>query len=93
MKDLQRDLDEEGIKLLVKKEKNAEGFSNMLDTLHKTFVHPSWPLSCLEEDSYNSDFGPPYSNFLNLNSFSRQLYSGSNNCSNVCMFFTKVNNP
>ena len=41
MKDLQRDLDEEGIELLVKKEKNTEGFSNILDHLHKTFVHPS----------------------------------------------------
>ena len=34
MKDLQRDLDEEGIELLVKKEKNTEGFSNILDHLH-----------------------------------------------------------
>ena len=33
MKDLQRDLDEEGIELLVKKEKNVEGFSNILDHL------------------------------------------------------------
>ena len=37
MKDLQRDLDEEGIELLVKKEKNMEGFSNILDHLHQTF--------------------------------------------------------
>ena len=74
MKDLQRDPDEEGIELLVKKEKNAEGFSNILDHLHKTFVHPSWPLSGLKEDSYNFDFTPPYSNFLNLNSSSLCLY-------------------
>ena len=74
MKDLQRDLDEEGIKLLVKKEKNTEGFSNILDHLHKTFVHPSWPLSGLEENSYNFDYISPYSNFLNLNSSSLQSY-------------------
>ena len=80
MKDLQRDLDEEGIELLVKKEKNVEGFSNILDHLHKTFVHPSWPLSGLEEDSYNFDFVPPYSNFLNLNSSSHQLYVPYHTC-------------
>ena len=80
MKDLQRDLDEEGIELLVKKEKNAEGFSNILDHLHKTFVHPSWPLSGLEEDSYNFDFDPPYPNFLNLNSSSLQLYVPYHTC-------------
>ena len=74
MKDLQRDLDEEGIELLVKKEKNAEGFSSIIDHLHKTFIHPSWPLSGLEEDSYNFDYAPPYSNFLNLNSSSLHLY-------------------
>ena len=80
MKDLQRDLDEEGIELLVKKEKNAEGFSNILDHLHQTFVHPSWPLSGLEEDSYNFDFVPPYSNFLNLNSSSLHLYVPYHTC-------------
>ena len=80
MKDLQRDLDEEGIKLLVKKEKNTKGFSNILDHLHKTFVHPSWPLSGLEEDSYNFDFVPPYSNFLNPNSSLRQLYVPYHTC-------------
>ena len=80
MKDLQRDLDEEGIELLVKKEKNAEGFSNILDHLHKTFIHPSWPLSGLEEDLYNFDFDPPYSNFLNLNSSSHQLYVPYHTC-------------
>ena len=80
MKNLQRDLDEEGIELLVRKEKNTEGFSNILDHLHKTFIHPSWPLSGLEEDSYNFDFDPPYSNFLNLNSSSRQLYVPYHTC-------------
>ena len=80
MKDLQRDLDKEGIELLVKKEKNAEGFSNILDHLHKTFIHPSWPLSDLEEDSYNFDYAPPYSNFLNLNSSSLQLYVPYHTC-------------
>ena len=74
MKDLKRDLDEEGIELLVNKEKNAEGFSNILDNLYKTFIHLSWPLSGLEDGSYNFDFDPPYSNFLNLNSFSHRLY-------------------
>ena len=80
MKDLQRDLDEEGIELLVKKEKNTEGFSNILDHLYKTFVHPSWPLSGLEEDSYNFDYAPPYSNFLNLNSSSLHLYVPYHTC-------------
>ena len=45
MKDLKRDLDEEGITLLVNKEKSTEGISNILDHLHKTSVHPSWPIS------------------------------------------------
>ena len=80
MKDLQRDLDEEGIDLLVKKEKNTEGFSNMLDNLHKTFIHPLWPLSGVEQDSYNSCCDPPYSNFLNLNSHSHQLYVPYHTC-------------
>ena len=80
MKDLQRGLDEEGIELLVKKEKNTEGFSNILDHPHKTFVHPSWPLSGLQEDSYNFDYTPPYSNFLNLNSSSLHLYVPYHTC-------------
>ena len=80
MKDLKRDLDEEGIKLLVNKEKNIEGFSNILDYLHKTFVHPSWPLSSLDDSFYNSDFNPPYSNFLNLNSSLHQLYVSYHTC-------------
>ena len=77
---LKRDLDKEGIELLVNKEKNAEGFSNILDNLHKTFIHPSWPLSGLEDDSYNFDFNPSYSNFLNLNSFSCKLYVPYHTC-------------
>ena len=80
MKDLQRDLDEEGIELLVRKKKNTEGFSNILDNLHKTFVHPFWPLSGFEDGSYNFDFDPPYSNFLNLNSFSHKLYVPYHTC-------------
>ena len=80
MKDLQRDLDEEGIELLVRKKKNTEGFSNILDNLHKTFVHPLWPLFDFKDSSYNSDFNPPYSNFLNLNSFSHQLYVPYHTC-------------
>ena len=80
MKDLQRDLDEEGLELLVKKEKNIEGFSNILDNLHKTFIHPSWPLSGFEDESYNSGFDPPYSNFLNLNSSSLRLYVPYHTC-------------
>ena len=82
MKDLQRDLDEEGIKLLVKKgEERRRLFKHtVLDHLHKTFVHPSWPLSDLEEDSYNFDYAPPYSNFLNLNSSSLHLYVPYHTC-------------
>ena len=80
MKDLKRDLDEEGIELLVNKEKNAEGFSTILDHLHKTFIHLSWPLSGLDDGSYNSDFDPPYSNFLNFNSSSCQLYVPYHTC-------------
>ena len=52
----------------------------VLDNLHKTFVHPLWPLSDVEQDSYNSCFDPPYSNFLNLNSHSRKLYVPYHTC-------------
>ena len=52
----------------------------MLDNLHKTFVHPSWPLSGFEDGSYNSDYYPPYSNFLNLNSSSHKLYVPYHTC-------------
>ena len=52
----------------------------MLDNLHTTFVHPLWPLSGFEDESYNSDFDPPYSNFLNLNSSSLQLYVSYHTC-------------
>ena len=80
MKDLERDLDEEGIKSLVNKENNTEGFSNILDHLHKTFVHPSWLISGLEDSSYHFDFDPPYSNFLNLNSSFCWLYVPYHTC-------------
>ena len=79
MKDLQRDLDEEGIATLLKKEKDVEGFSELLDLL-QTFVHPSWPLCGLDDIRYNFDCSPPYSNFLNLNSSSRFLYVPYHTC-------------
>ena len=80
MNDLRRDLDKEGIELLVNKEKNDESFSNIVDHLHKTFIHSSWSLSGLEDSSYNFDFDPPYSNFLNLNIFLCQLYVSYHTC-------------
>ena len=80
IKDLKRDVDEGGITLLAKKKKNTEGFSNILDHLHKTFVHPSWPITGFEDGSYNSNFDPPYSNFLNLNSLSCNLYVPYHTC-------------
>jgi hypothetical protein len=40
MKDLKRDLAEEGIEELRKKEKGLEGFSNIIEHLHNTAVPP-----------------------------------------------------
>ena len=74
-----RSLDEEGIATLLKKEKDVEGFSKLLDLL-QTFVHPSWPLHGLDDIRYNFDCSPPYSNFLNLNSSPPHLYVPYHTC-------------
>jgi hypothetical protein len=68
MKDLKRNLGEEGIKELLKKEKGAEGFSSIVDTLRDTAIPLSWLFSGFDSAVYNSDFPIPYENFLNLNS-------------------------
>jgi hypothetical protein len=80
MKDLKRDLAEEGIEELRKKEKGLEGFSNIIEHLHYTAVPPSWPLSGFDSIVYNSDFPIPYKNFLNLNSHSSYWYFPYHTC-------------
>jgi hypothetical protein len=80
MKDLKRDLAEEGIKELCKKEKGLDGFSNIIEHLHYTAVPPSWPLSGFDSTLYNSDFPVPYENFLNLNSHSPYRYLPYHTC-------------
>jgi hypothetical protein len=80
MKDLKRDLAEEGIKELRKKEKGLEGFSNIIEHLHYTAVPPSWPLSGFDSIVHNSDFPIPYKNFLNLNSHSPYRYLPYHTC-------------
>jgi hypothetical protein len=87
MKDLKRDLSEEGIEELLKKEKGLEGFSNIVEHLHYTAVPPSWPLSGFDSTVYNSDFPTPYENFLNLNSHSPYRYFPYHTCSDdvVCV--------
>jgi hypothetical protein len=74
MKNLKRDLSEEGIEELLKKEKGLEGFSNIIEHLHYTAIPPSWPLSGFDSIAYNSDFPIPYENFLNLNGHSPYQY-------------------
>jgi hypothetical protein len=83
MKDLKRDLLEEGIEELRKKEKGLEGFSNIIEHLHHTAVPPSWPLSGFDSIVYNSDFPFPYENFLNLNSHSSYRYFPYHTCYDV----------
>jgi hypothetical protein len=86
MKDLKRDLVEEGIEELCKKEKGLEGFSNIIEHLHYTAVPPSWPLSGFDSIVYNSDFPTPYENFLNLNSHSPYRYFPYHTCyDDVCV--------
>jgi hypothetical protein len=80
MKDLKRDLTEEGIKELHKKEKGLERFSNIVEHLHYTAVPPSWPLSGFDSIVYNSDFPIPYENFLNLNGHSPYRYFPYHTC-------------
>jgi hypothetical protein len=80
MKDLKRDLEEEGIEELLKKEKGIEGFSNILDTLHYTAVPPSWPFPDFDSIVYNSDFPITNKNFLNLNVHSHRLYVPYHTC-------------
>jgi hypothetical protein len=80
MKDLKRDLAEEGIEELRKKEKSLEGFSNIIEHLFYTAVPPSWPLSGFDSIVYNSDFPIPYKNFLNLNSHSPYRYFPYHTC-------------
>jgi hypothetical protein len=80
MKDLKRDLSEEGIEELRKKEKGLGGFSNIIEHLHYTAVPPSWPLSGFHSIVYNSDFPFPYENFLNLNSHSPYQYFPYHTC-------------
>jgi hypothetical protein len=83
MKDLKRDLAEEEIEELRKKEKGLEGFSNIIEHLHYTAVPPSWPLSGFDSTLYNSDFPVPYKNFLNLNSHSTYRYFPYHTCYDV----------
>jgi hypothetical protein len=83
MKDLKRDLTEEGIEELHKKEKGLEGFSNIVEHLYHTVIPPSWPLSGFNSIVYNSDFPIPYKNFLNLNSHSPYRYFPYHTCYDV----------
>jgi hypothetical protein len=83
MKDLKRDLAEEGIEELRKKEKGLEGFSNIIEHLHYTAIPLSWPLSGFDSIVYNSDFPIPYKNFLNLNSHSPYRYFPYHTCYDV----------
>jgi hypothetical protein len=80
MKDLKRDLVEEGIEELCKKEKGLEGFSNIIEHLHYTAIPFSWPLSGFDSTVYNSDFPISYENFLNLNGHSLYQYFPYHTC-------------
>jgi hypothetical protein len=100
MKDLKRDLSEEGIEELLRKEKGLEGFSNIVEHLHNTAVPPSWLLFGFDSIVYNSDFSIPYENFLNLNGHSLYRYFPYHTCSDnvVCVqegliINTYIDNP
>ena len=58
---------------LQRKEKDEEGFSSLINLLHKMKVPPCWPLSILDI-AYNSSLDSPYDTFLGLNSRSTSWY-------------------
>ena len=101
MKQLEEELVEEDIKLLQKKAKESEDFSNSLEYLFKSLVPSSWPMSGFSHTSYNFSFPIPYSNFLELYSTSlHPLYVPYFSCNDlsICVqkgfiINTEIDNP
>jgi len=75
IKDLERDLYDENVEELRRKEKDIVGFSDIVDLLANTSLPCVWPLSGLDpEPPYSFSYRRPYPNFLQLNSNSPALY-------------------
>ena len=100
MKQLEEELVEEDVELLWKKERKSEDFRKSLEYLFNSLVPSSWPMSGFSHASYNSSFPVPYSNFLELNSASLQLYVPYSSCDDlsICVqkgfiIDTEIDNP
>ena len=101
MKQLEEELVEEDVKLLQKKVKESEDFSNSLEYLFNSLVPSSWPMSGFSHASYNFSFPIPYSNFLELNStLFHSLYVPYSSCDDlsICVqkgyiIDTEIDNP
>jgi len=75
MQDLERDLYNENVEELRRKEKDVIGFSDIVDLLANTSLPRIWPLSGLDpKPPYSFSYQRPYPNFLQLNSNSPALY-------------------
>ena len=100
MKQLEKELVEEDVKLLWKKARKSEDFSNSLEYLFNLLVPLSWPMSGFSHTSYNFSFPIPYSNFLEINSASYHLYVPYSSCDDlsICVqegfiIDTEIDNP
>ena len=72
--DLKQDLWEKNIEELHRKEKDVNGFSNIVDFLINMFLPCAWLLSDFEDKCYSFSFIMPYTSFFELNSHFYILY-------------------
>ena len=100
MKQLKKELETEVIKRLQRKVKESKDFRNSLEYLLSLLIPSHWPLSGFELFSYNSSYPIPYSNFLELNSTSHNMYVPYSSCDDISICVqkgfiinTEIDNP